>query len=53
MMLQLMLYLIDHPQEAQKMGREARKIADVANAQKVFEQWRDYLEEVMKREKHC
>ncbi|MCH4191030.1 MAG: glycosyltransferase family 4 protein [Butyrivibrio sp.] len=47
------LYLIEHPQEADRMGREARKIAEVANAQAVFEQWRDYLNEVMKNGKRC
>ena len=47
------LYLIEHPQEADRMGRKARKIAEVANAQAVFEQWRDYLNEVMKNGKRC
>ena len=36
--------LIENPQEAERMGENARKIAEIANGQAVFEQWRDYIE---------
>lgn len=39
-------YLIEHPGEAERMGENARKIADIANGQAVYEQWCDYIEEV-------
>ena len=38
--------LIEDPELAERLGREARKIADRANGQAVFEQWRDYIEEL-------
>ena len=38
--------LIEEPEFAQKLGMEARKIADRANGQTIFEQWRDYMEEI-------
>ena len=38
--------LIEDPKLAQRLGAEARKIADRANGQAVFEQWRDYIEEI-------
>ncbi len=38
--------LIENPGLAEKLGREARKIAQRANGEAVFEQWRDYIEEL-------
>ena len=38
--------LIEDPELAERLGAEARKIADRANGQAVFEQWRDYIEEI-------
>ncbi len=38
--------LIENPDLAEKLGREARKIAQRANGEAVFEQWRDYIEEL-------
>ena len=43
--------LIEDPGLAEKLGMEARKIADKANGDAVFEQWRDYLEELCSRGK--
>lgn len=39
--------LIEDPELAQRLGAQARKIADKANGQAVFEQWRDYIEELI------
>ena len=36
--------LIENPELAERLGERARKIADKANGQAVFEQWRDYIE---------
>jgi glycosyltransferase involved in cell wall biosynthesis len=36
--------LIENPEEAERLGENARKIAEIANGQAVFEQWRDYIE---------
>lgn len=42
-----MLRLIEDRQLAQRLGKEAAKIAEKANGDAVFAQWRDYLEEVV------
>lgn len=39
-------WLIEHPEEAERMGDNARKIAEIANGRAIFEQWRDYIESV-------
>lgn len=39
--------LIEDPELAKRLGAEARKIADKANGQAVYEQWRDYIEELI------
>ena len=41
--------LIEEPELAGKLGMEARKIAERANGEAVFEQWRDYIEELCGR----
>lgn len=41
--------LIEEPQFAERLGMEARKIAERANGEAVFEQWRDYIEELCGR----
>ena len=43
--------LIENPDLAERLGTEARKIADRANGQAVYEQWRDYIEELCERYK--
>ena len=41
--------LIEDPELAERLGTEARKIADTANGQAVYEQWRDYIEELCQK----
>ena len=36
--------LIENPEEAKRLGENARRIAETANGQAVFEQWKDYIE---------
>ena len=43
--------LIEDPELAGQLGRQARKIAERANGQAVFEQWRDYIEELCEKYK--
>lgn len=38
--------LIEHPEYAEKLGRQARKISEIANAKSIFEQWRDYIDDI-------
>mgnify|MGYP002509651329 FL=1 len=38
--------LIENPEYAERLGMEARKIAERANGEAVFAQWRDYIEEL-------
>lgn len=42
-------YLLEHPKEAEKMAQEAGKIALIANAQAVYEQWRSYIEIICRK----
>lgn len=39
--------LIENQEYAQQLGEKARDIADIANAGAVYEQWRDYIEEII------
>ncbi|MCH5258175.1 MAG: glycosyltransferase [Lachnospiraceae bacterium] len=39
--------LIETPELAERLGAEARKIADKANGDAVYKQWRDYIEELI------
>lgn len=41
--------LIENPALAERLGRNARKIAERANGKAIFEQWRDYMEELCKK----
>lgn len=41
--------LIEDRDFAEKLGREARKIKDIANTEAVVRQWRDYIEELCKK----
>ena len=43
--------LIEDRELAERLGDEARKIEEITNAEAVFIQWRDYLEEVIERSK--
>lgn len=38
--------LIEQPEYAEKLGRQARKIAEIANARAIFEQWQDFIEDI-------
>ena len=38
--------LIEDRELAERLGRQARKIAKTANGDAVYEQWRDYIEEL-------
>ena len=41
--------LIEDRDFAEKLGREARKIKDIANTEAVVRQWKDYIEELCKK----
>lgn len=41
--------LIENPELAEKLGRNARKITEYANAKAVCGQWKDYIEEVCQK----
>ncbi len=43
--------LIEDPALGQELGRNARKIGEIANGTAIFEQWRDYIEDVIARNK--
>lgn len=45
--------LIEDPDLAARLGAKARKIADRANGQAVYEQWRDYIEELCELYQQC
>lgn len=43
--------LLEDRELAERLGMEARKIADRANGEAVFEQWREYIEELCRKGK--
>ena len=43
--------LIEDPKLGERLGRNARKISETANSAAVFEQWRDYMEEIILKKK--
>lgn len=43
--------LIENPEYAEQLGDEARKIGEIANSKAIFEQWRDYIEEICSKAK--
>ena len=45
-MVQAMEYYIQHPKEAEKMGQQAREKLQEATLEKVYLQWKTYIEEV-------
>ena len=38
--------MIEDPELGRKLGRNAKKIGEIANGTAVFEQWQDYIEEI-------
>lgn len=38
--------LIENPLLAERLGENAAKISEIANSKAIFEQWRDYIEEI-------
>ena len=44
--------LIENPEFGEQLGRKAREIANRANGEAIFEQWRDYIEELCQNAKH-
>ena len=43
--------LIENPEFGEQLGRKAREIANRANGEAIFEQWRDYIEEICQNAK--
>ncbi len=41
--------LIENKELAKEFGERARKVCDIANVQAVYEQWKDYLEEILRK----
>ena len=48
-MVQAMEYYIQNPEEAEKLGQNARKKLQEAAIEKVYVQWKTYIEEVVKQ----
>lgn len=45
-------YLIENKEQAERMGECARDISRMANGKAIFEQWRDYIEEICSNKKN-
>ena len=43
--------LIENPEYAEELGDNARKICEIANSKAIYEQWRDYIEEICSKNK--
>lgn len=48
-MAKAICYMLDNPNEAERMGKEAGNIAKLANADAVYRQWKEYLENIIKK----
>lgn len=46
-------FLIEHPEEAEQMGRNARRIAETASLDAVYDRWKTYLDDVIANGKRC
>ena len=42
-----MLYMLQNPDEAERMGRNARKTAEGFRPDEIFAQWRQYAEDIL------
>ena len=40
-------YLIENPEDAERMAKEALKIKDIASEETIFNEWKDYIEEIV------
>ena len=40
-------YLIENPDDAERMAKEALKIKDIASEETIFNEWKDYIEEIV------
>ena len=45
-LVEAMYYLIEHPEYANALGTEARKLGEITNASAIYEQWKDYVESI-------
>lgn len=43
-------YMIEHPEEAERMAVEAGKLGEIANAQAVYEQWKNYIDKICRKQ---
>lgn len=43
------LYLLDHPEIADKMGQEAQSISEKLNPKRIFGQWNEYVDSIIKK----
>jgi glycosyltransferase involved in cell wall biosynthesis len=46
MLAEKICYMIEHPKEAEQMGRKASEISEKASLDAVYMQWKNYLEQV-------
>lgn len=44
---QAMIYLIENPLEAERMGVKAREICTYANRDSIYNQWKEYIEQII------
>ncbi len=45
-LIEAMQYFLEHPEIVEKYGEKASQISQVANANGVYQQWKDYVEEL-------
>lgn len=44
-----MVYMIENKDKAEKMGKNAKKLGEMANSQAIYQQWKEYVESLIKK----
>ena len=50
-MYKAMKYMIDHPEEAQKMGEKAVEIREILEKEKILNKWLNFVNEISEEQK--
>ena len=46
-MADAIVYMLDHPEEADAMGREATKIAEKFSEENIYKMWKTFISDVL------
>lgn len=46
-LIEKIIYLIDNPEKAEKIGKAAQKVVDSLNPKKIYKEWEEYIKKVL------